>query len=181
MPRRSWRLDADAAAEQIRNGTTALHRELEISRGFPDGVLAEARRCAESPRLPGRDRTEIPFVTIDPPGSRDLDQALHLERAGEGYVVHYAIADVAAFVRPDGPLDAEVRRRGETLYGVDDRVPLHPRPLGAGVLPAAGRAAAGPALDDRARLLRGGDVGPGGACSGAQPRPADLRGGAGRP
>ncbi len=130
MPRRSWRLDADAAAEQIRNGTTALHRELEISRGFPDGVLAEARRCAESPRLPGRDRTEIPFVTIDPPGSRDLDQALHLERAGEGYVVHYAIADVAAFVRPDGPLDAEVRRRGETLYGVDDRVPLHPAPIG---------------------------------------------------
>ena len=40
-----------------------------------------------------------PFVTIDPPGSRDLDQALHLERRpGGGFRVRYAIADVAAFV-----------------------------------------------------------------------------------
>ena len=30
----------------------------------------------------------------------DLDQALHIERSGDGYVVHYAIADVAAFVTP---------------------------------------------------------------------------------
>jgi exoribonuclease R len=76
--------------------------------------------------LPDLDRTDLPFVTIDPDGARDLDQALHLERAGEGYVVHYAIADLAAFITPGDPVDLEANRRGETLYGADSKVPLHP-------------------------------------------------------
>jgi exoribonuclease R len=59
----------------------------------------------------------------------DLDQAMHLERAADGYVVHYAIADVAAFVTAGDPIDAEARRRGETLYGADTRIPLHPQVL----------------------------------------------------
>ncbi len=57
----------------------------------------------------------------------DLDQALHIERSGDGYVVHYAIADVAAFVSPGDPIDVEAHRRGETLYGADRKVPLHPK------------------------------------------------------
>lgn len=126
MPRRVWRLDAAGADEQIRAGTRTLHQELGVRAEFPPEVLAEAEQSAASPALPTLDRTDIPFVTIDPPGARDLDQALHIERAGDGYAVHYAIADVAAFVRPGGALDAEVRRRGETLYGVGDKVPLHP-------------------------------------------------------
>ena len=40
----------------------------------------------------------------------DLDQALHLERDGDGYLVHYAIADVAAFVAPGDPVDVEAQR-----------------------------------------------------------------------
>ena len=59
----------------------------------------------------------------------DLDQALHIERDGDGYVVHYAIADVAAFVTPGDPVDVEANRRGETLYGADSKVPLHPKVL----------------------------------------------------
>jgi len=76
--------------------------------------------------LPDEDATDIPFVTIDPTGSRDLDQAVHITRDGDGYLVSYAIADVGAFVRPDSALDVEARRRGETLYFPDLRVPLHP-------------------------------------------------------
>jgi exoribonuclease R len=62
----------------------------------------------------------------------DLDQALHLERDGSGYVVHYAIADVAAFVTPGTALDAETHVRGETSYFPDLRVPLHPPVLAEG-------------------------------------------------
>ncbi len=126
MPRRVWRLDAEEADQQIREGTAALHRELGVTPDFPAEVLAEAEQAAASPVLPILDRTDIPLVTIDPPGARDLDQALHIERAGDGYAVHYAIADVAAFVRPGGAVDVEARRRGETLYGVGSKVPLHP-------------------------------------------------------
>ncbi len=59
----------------------------------------------------------------------DLDQALHIERDSQrenGYVVHYAIADVAAFVTAGDPVDLEANRRGETCYGADSKIPLHP-------------------------------------------------------
>ena len=108
----------------------ALRAELEVPGPFSPGALAEARAAAAAPRLPELNRTDLPMLTIDPPGSRDLDQALHLERAGDGFVVWYAIADVAAFVTPGGVLDTELSSRGVTLYAPDARVPLHPPVLG---------------------------------------------------
>src|SRR5439155_9283029 len=76
-----------------------------------------------------------PFVTIDPPGSMDLDQAMYLERrTGGGYRVHYAIADVAAYVRPGGALERETWARGETVYLPDGNVPLHPSVLSEGAV-----------------------------------------------
>jgi exoribonuclease R len=104
----------------------ALRKELEVPGDFASQVLADAEKGARAVELPDDDATNIPFVTIDPAGSRDLDQALHVAREGDGYLVSYAIADVAAFVRPGGALDAEAHRRGETLYFPDARIPLHP-------------------------------------------------------
>ena len=106
-----------------------LQAELEVTPEFPPEVEEAARAAAAAPRLPDLDRTDLPFLTIDPEGARDLDQALHIERDGEGWTVHYAIADVAAFVRPGDPVDLEAHRRGETLYGASDKVPLHPRAI----------------------------------------------------
>jgi exoribonuclease R len=122
----------------------ALRAELEVPGDFAAAVRDEAARSAGARALPANDCTDIPFVTIDPSGSRDLDQAVHLARAADGYVVRYAIADVAAFVRPGGALDAETHRRGETLYFPDLRVPLHPSLLSEGaasLLPGAIRPA----------------------------------------
>src|SRR3546814_6135831 len=59
----------------------------------------------------------------------DLDQAMFVERVGDGYRVHYAIADVGAFVSPGDPIDLDANRRGETLYGADGKIPLHPKAL----------------------------------------------------
>jgi exoribonuclease R len=95
-------------------------------------VLAEAEAAAKAPRLPDLDLTAVPFLTIDPPGSLDLDQALHLERASTGFTVRYAIADVAAFVTSGTALDEETHARGETSYFPDLRVPLHPKVLAEG-------------------------------------------------
>ncbi|MGZ4450389.1 MAG: RNB domain-containing ribonuclease [Nocardioides sp.] len=122
--------DSDqVAAQTLRDGIAAIQHELEVTPDFPAEVEAAAEAAARAPRLPDLDRTDVPFVTIDPPTSMDLDQALHLERDGDGYTVHYAIADVAAFVSPGDPVDLEAHRRGETLYGADSKVPLHPRVL----------------------------------------------------
>jgi exoribonuclease R len=111
----------------------SVRAELEVPAEFPADVLAEATRSAAEPVLPAEDLTDVPFVTVDPPGSRDLDQALHLAAlpAG-GFRVSYAIADVAAFVRPGGAVDAEARKRTQTLYSPDLRTPLHPPVLGEG-------------------------------------------------
>ncbi|MEZ0580410.1 RNB domain-containing ribonuclease [Nocardioides sp. MH1] len=116
-------------SDALRAALAEVETELELPGDFPAEVTAAAERDAASPTLPGLDRTDIPFLTIDPEGSMDLDQALHLERAGDGYVVHYAIADVAAFVDPGDPVDLEAHRRGETLYGAGTRIPLHPPAL----------------------------------------------------
>ena len=111
---------------------TALRRELDLPEEFPTEVLAEAEQAAAAPPRPETDLTDIPFVTIDPIGARDLDQAMHLRANGSGYRIHYAIADVAGFVRPGGALDAEAQRRGQTQYFPDARVPLHPTVLSEG-------------------------------------------------
>ncbi|GAA2364029.1 ribonuclease R [Catellatospora methionotrophica] len=123
---------------------TPLRRELELPDGFPPAAQAQAEAAAAEVKLPDADRTDLPFVTIDPPGSRDLDQAVCLVRRDGGYRVHYAIADVASYVTPDSPLEAETWRRGQTVYLPDAKVPLHPPVLSEGavsLLPGVDRAA----------------------------------------
>nr|WP_297423273.1 RNB domain-containing ribonuclease [uncultured Actinotalea sp.] len=109
-----------------------IRADLALPDRFAADVLAAAERAAAAPDLPDTDWTDIPFLTIDPPGATDLDQALHLARRGSGFRVHYAIADVPAFVAPGSPVDAEARRRGQTLYSPDGRVPLHPPVISEG-------------------------------------------------
>ena len=77
----------------------AIRAELEVPEDFPPEAVAEAQRVAEQPlSLPGRDETALPLLTIDPPGSMDLDQAMHLERDGQGYRVRYAKLGHAAYI-----------------------------------------------------------------------------------
>jgi exoribonuclease R len=125
----------------------AVRAEFELPAGFPPDVLAEAGRAAARRHRPGPDRidaTGVELVTIDPPGSKDLDQAVGVVRRRGGYRVHYAIADLGAVVEPGGALDTEVRRRGQTVYLPDGSVPLHPPVLSedaASLLPDGPRAA----------------------------------------
>ncbi|MFC5287397.1 RNB domain-containing ribonuclease [Actinokineospora guangxiensis] len=116
-----------------RGDFSRVRAEFGLPDRFPGPVLAEAERAvAGGPRGERVDRTDIPLVTIDPPGAKDLDQAMHVERHGDGFRVHYAIADLGAFVEPGGPIDTEVRRRGQTIYLPDGSVPMHPTALSEG-------------------------------------------------
>ena len=113
----------------------AVRAALGVPTAFPPEVEAEAERVAAAPPglTDGRpDRTDLPLVTIDPPGSMDLDQAMYLQRTDHGFRVCYAIADVASFVTPGGAIDTEARRRGQTLYSPDQATPLHPARLSQG-------------------------------------------------
>ncbi|MFC6357352.1 RNB domain-containing ribonuclease [Luethyella okanaganae] len=144
MPSRRPHVAASAAQSELARALASLRTAFELPTGFPPSVLAEAEDAAASVVLPDLDRTDIDFVTIDPMGATDLDQALHLEATGSGYLVHYAIADVPAFVVPGGAVDGEARQRGQTIYAADGRIPLHPPSIsdGAGsLLPGVERGA----------------------------------------
>ncbi|MFT4216495.1 MAG: RNB domain-containing ribonuclease [Micropruina sp.] len=119
----------DRVPAALRQGIAQLRESLGVPDDFDGSVIAAAEAAVAGVRLPDRDLTDVPFVTIDPEGSMDLDQALQIERDGDGYLVRYAIADVAAFVAPGGAIDVECHQRVETLYAPTQRTPLHPEVL----------------------------------------------------
>lgn len=100
--------------------------ELGHQATYPPAVEAEARAWVAEPGVDDAtliDWTDVPFVTIDNVGSRDLDQALHLERWSRpdepgpaGYRLRYALADAAYYVRPGSALFAEGLLRGASFY-----------------------------------------------------------------
>ena len=63
-------------------GLEAIRRQFQVPDGYPAEVLAAADKAAG--RIPGDhvDRTDIPFVTLDPASSTDLDQAFWIEESG---------------------------------------------------------------------------------------------------
>jgi ribonuclease R len=108
----------------------AIHN-LDIPYRFPAGVLREAEEAPEA-RLKGReDWRKLPLITIDPPDAKDHDDAVHAEPDTDpknpgGFIVHVAIADVAAYVRPGTLLDREAYLRGNSVYFPDRVVPMLP-------------------------------------------------------
>ncbi|GAA4394749.1 RNB domain-containing ribonuclease [Tsukamurella soli] len=135
----------------------AVRDEFALTEVFGPAEQREADTAADRFAIGRRDRADLPLVTIDPPGSCDLDQAMYIAADSAGYTVYYAIADVAALVTPGGALDLETRRRGQTYYLPDGSVPLHPLSLseGAGsLLPQQDR----PAALWEIRLDRAGEV-----------------------
>ena len=147
-----------APPAEVTRALDELRARYEVPTAFPPEALAEAEAAATAWAQDGparlladgaRDARDLDLVTIDPPGSMDLDQAVLLERlparseaAGASvgdapgsaatYRVHYAIASLATFVSPGGALDAELGRRGETIYAPDAATPLHPEVLSHG-------------------------------------------------
>ena len=110
-----------------------LRRELGVREDFPPEVLAEAERAAAAPEPPDEDLTALPFVTVDPEESRDLDQAVHLERAGGG--LPGALRDRRRRRPSSAPAARSTRRcagAARRFYAPDRRVPLHPPVLGEG-------------------------------------------------
>ncbi|GAA3926062.1 RNB domain-containing ribonuclease [Microbacterium soli] len=129
MPQRRSRVAPSAEQSELAAALAALRTRIDAPTEFSPRALAEAESAVAAE--PDLDLRDVPFVTLDPAGSRDLDQALQLERAGAGYRVRYAIADVPGFLTPGGAIDTEARERGQTLYLADGNIPLHPLVLSA--------------------------------------------------
>ncbi len=125
------RIHADLTGELV-EGLRGIRRQFKVPAEFPADVLSEADEAAKRAPAAHTDRTDWPFVTLDPESSTDLDQAFHIERSGDDVLLHYAIADVAWFVDGGGRLDEEAWRRGTTQYLPDGKAGLYPPVLAEG-------------------------------------------------
>ncbi len=124
------------------NPTAALNEVLQrhdLSPTFPDAVTREVDGILRDPGIDDPDLvdlTALPFCTIDYEDSRDLDQAMYIRlgEGGVGYVVYYALADAAHYVRPGTALFAEALRRGVSYYLPRLVLPMLPAELSEGIV-----------------------------------------------
>jgi len=123
--------------------TAAVMRVFGLEERFDEAIVEEARTAAATfdpdnipaDRLDLRDKF---IITIDPPDARDFDDAISLERVenasdGAVYELGVHIADVAHFIKPDGPLDKEAKHRGNSVYLPRKVIPMLPELLSNGV------------------------------------------------
>jgi ribonuclease R len=114
----------------------AILEEEGLRSEFPAAVIAETRGHVRAPKIDDpllSDLTALPFVTIDGPTSTDLDQALFVERRGDGFRVYYALADAAHFAPTRSALFREALARGATYYFPGFAVPMLPHELSSGL------------------------------------------------
>ncbi len=96
---------------------------------FPPAVKEEAERLVEPPASSFRGRSDLRkqmLVTIDPSDARDFDDAIGLERRGDGYALTVAIADVSHYVGSGSALDHEALERGCSVYFPGRCMPMLP-------------------------------------------------------
>ncbi|KPV40188.1 hypothetical protein AN478_08630 [Thiohalorhabdus denitrificans] len=112
-------------------------RKHGIPHAWPDEVLAAAEKVPQSvaPEDIGdrEDLRALPLVTIDGADARDFDDAVFAERAGDGYRLIVAIADVSSYVTPNSHLDKEGYHRGNSTYFPQRVVPMLPEALSNGI------------------------------------------------
>lgn len=117
---------------------------------FPDAVEAEVHDLVARPGLDDpslQDYRALRFVTIDGATSRDLDQAVQVEAEGQGFLLRYALADAAYYVRPGTALFEEAVKRGASYYLPGFMIPMLPRALSEGII------SLNPAVDRRALVF----------------------------
>jgi exoribonuclease-2 len=109
---------------------------------LPTAFTAQALARAESLTEPAseeliadrrRDLRALELLTIDGESTRDYDDALHLERRGDNFLVGIHISDVAHYVRPGDPLWEEALRRTTSIYLPDRQIPMLPPALSEGI------------------------------------------------
>ncbi len=118
--------------------TLSMIHQYQLPEEFPEAVLHAARgataaydaKAAAAGRLDLSDRV---IITIDPEDARDFDDAISVTKTKDGTELGVHIADVASFVTPGSPLDAEARQRGNSVYFPRQVIPMLPEVLSNGL------------------------------------------------
>ena len=116
-------------SEDPRNVYEALFASIETSREFPKKVEVEAGAVARREIGDRQDLRHLSTVTIDGDDAKDFDDAISVERAGNGYRVWVHIADVTHYVVPGSALDKQAAYRGNSVYLPGTVAPMLPQTL----------------------------------------------------
>ncbi len=137
-PKRGKILEVIGREDEPRAASLLAIHAHGIPTGFSAAAEAEAE-AAHDPTLAGReDLRNVPFITIDPADARDHDDAVFAEPDPDpknpgGWIVWVAIADVAAYVRPNSALDEVAREKANSVYFPDRVEPMLPEVLSNGL------------------------------------------------
>lgn len=124
-------------AEDPMNDIRRVVHGNNIPEEFPPDVLEEASRIPNVPDekdfknrkdLRGKD-----LITIDGATAKDFDDAILVERVGQGFRLYVAIADVSHYVRPGSAIDREAFQRGTSVYFPNFVIPMLPEVLSNGL------------------------------------------------
>jgi len=116
-----------------RNVYEALFASIGTSRTFPRRADVEAETVAGKDPGERRDLRHLLTATIDGADAKDFDDAISVERAGEGYRLWVHIADVTHYVEPGGSLDEQAAYRGNSVYLPGTVAPMLPERLSSDV------------------------------------------------
>lgn len=116
----------------------SIIRQYHLPGEFEEDCIAQAREAAnrfKPEELNHReDITDKTIITIDPPDAKDFDDAISLEKDGEGkWILGVHIADVSHFIPEDSPLDEEAKMRGNSVYLPGRTIPMLPEILSNGI------------------------------------------------
>ena len=126
------------SSEKASSCAMAVLRTSGISIEFPEDTAAEAKKLSDKGISAEdiRDRLDLrdeKIFTIDSAESKDLDDAISIEKTSGGYRLGVHIADVSNYVKPNSPLDREALVRGTSVYYADRVIPMLPKELSNGI------------------------------------------------
>lgn len=116
----------------------SLIKEYGLPSTFPEAVVNEAKTKGDKVKekhLKNRvDLRDKIIFTIDGEDAKDLDDAVRVEKTGDGnYLLDVHIADVSHYVTQDSLLDKEAYLRGTSIYMLGRVIPMLPRELSNGI------------------------------------------------
>ena len=115
----------------------SIVNELGIPDTFSKEVLTEVEKIP-SEVLPNeyekrRDLRSLEIFTIDGDDTKDIDDAISIEKIDNGYRLGVHIADVSYYVKAGSSLDDEAYNRSTSVYLTDRVIPMLPHKLSNGI------------------------------------------------
>lgn len=111
-------------------------KSYEFPLEFSKEALSEAEEVDKIDDSDLQDRLDLSdklIITIDGEDTKDIDDAISVERSENGYILGVHIADVSNYVKPGMALDKEAYERGTSVYLADRVIPMLPVRLSNGI------------------------------------------------